>query len=111
MVQEIDLRPLIGGMSAPWLVVAGDEDELSPVEHSYALAAACPTPAPMLVYQQGRHALSLPTPSVALGPNWVTYTADWLLDRVTGVPAEDYVDYVLPTGRTERRTHPKESGR
>jgi pimeloyl-ACP methyl ester carboxylesterase len=111
MVQEIDLRPLISGMSAPWLVVAGDEDELSPVEHSYALAAACPTPAPMLVYQQGRHALSLPTPSVALGPNWVTYTADWLLDRVAGVPAEDYVDYVLPTGTTERRTHPKESGR
>lgn len=111
MVQEIDLGPLIGGMSAPWLVVAGDEDELSPIEHSYALAAACPTPAPMLVYQQGRHALSLPTPSVALGPNWLTYTADWLLDRVAGVPAEDYIDYVLPTGRTERRTHPKESGR
>ncbi|MEU0969056.1 alpha/beta hydrolase [Streptomyces sp. NPDC005917] len=108
MAEEIDLRPLIGRMSAPWLVVAGDEDELSPIEHSYALAADCPTPAPMLVYQQGRHALSLPTPSVALGPNWLTYTADWLLDRVNEVPAEDYVDYVLPTGLTERRPHPKE---
>jgi len=108
MVQQIDLRPLIGGMSAPWLVIAGDEDELSPMEHSYDLAARCPTPAPMLVYQQGRHALSLPTPSVALGPNWVTYAADWLLDRVDGKPAEDVVDYVLPTGQIERRSHPKE---
>jgi pimeloyl-ACP methyl ester carboxylesterase len=109
MATEIDLRPLMSGMRAPWLVVAGDEDELSPIEHSYELASACPTPAPMLVYQQGRHALSLPTPSVALGPNWLTYTADWLLDRVNGRRAEDYVDYVLPSGQIERRPHPKET--
>jgi hypothetical protein len=65
----------------------------------------------MLVYQQGRHALSLPTPSVALGPNWLTYSADWLLDRVNGVPAENYVDHVLPSGAIERRPHPKETDR
>ncbi|MFI7618205.1 alpha/beta hydrolase family protein [Nonomuraea terrae] len=111
MAQEIDLRPLMPNMSVPWLVVAGDEDELSPMEHSYDLARRSPAPAPMLVYQQGRHALSLPTPSVALGPNWVTYAADWLLDRTKGLPAADHVDYVLPTGRIERRPHPKESAR
>ena len=109
MATQIDLRPLMSGMRAPWLVVAGDEDELSPIEHSYELAAHCPSPAPMLVYQQGRHALSLPTTSVALGPNWLTYTSDWLLDRVNGLLAEDYVDYVLPSGQIERRTHPKET--
>jgi pimeloyl-ACP methyl ester carboxylesterase len=111
MVKEIDLRPLMAGMTAPWLVVAGDEDELSPIEHSYQLARDCPTPAPMLVYQQGRHALSLPTPSVALGPNWLTYASDWLLDRINGVPAEDRLDYVLPSGALERRPHPKEAHR
>lgn len=109
MAQEIDLRPLMSGMRVPWLVIAGDEDELSPVEHSYDLARDCASPSPMLVYQQGRHALSLPTPSVALGPSWLTYAGDWLLDRVAGVPAEDYVDYVLPTGAIERRPHPKEA--
>lgn len=109
MAQEIDLRPLMAGMRVPWLVIAGDEDELSPIEHSYDLARACASPAPMLVYQQGRHALSLPTPSVALGPSWLTYAGDWLLDRVAGVPAEDYVDHVLPTGAIERRPHPKEA--
>jgi dienelactone hydrolase len=109
LAKQIDLHPLIGDMQVPWLVVAGDEDELSPIEHSYNLAAKCPAPAPMLVYQQGRHALSPPTPSVALGPNWLTYSADWLLDRVTGVPASDYVDYVLPNGSLERRPHPKEA--
>lgn len=108
MVTEIDLRPMMSGMRVPWLVVAGDSDELSPIEHSYDLARDCASPSPMLVYQQGRHALSLPTPSVALGPNWLTYSADWLLDRVNGEPAEDYLDYVLPTGAIERRPHPKE---
>jgi hypothetical protein len=62
----------------------------------------------MLVYQQGRHALSLPTSSVASGPNWLTYSADWLLDRVKGLPAEDVVDYVRPDGTIERPPHPKE---
>jgi pimeloyl-ACP methyl ester carboxylesterase len=104
---HLDLMPLVSEMSVPWLVVAGDEDELSPIEHSYELAAACPVPAPLLVYAQGRHALSLPTPSVALGPQWVSYAADWLLDRVNGVPAEDTFDYVLPSGVVERRDHPK----
>lgn len=109
MAQEIDLRPLMPGMQVPWLIIAGDEDELSPMEHSYDLARRCPSPSPLLVYQQGRHALSLPTPSVALGPNWLTYASDWLLDRVNGAPAEDYVDYVLSTGSIERRPHPKEA--
>ncbi|MGH3328251.1 MAG: alpha/beta hydrolase family protein [Streptomycetales bacterium] len=109
MAQQIDLRPLISRMQVPWLVIAGDEDELSPIAHSYELARMCPAPAPMLVYQQGRHALSLPTPSVALGPSWLPYAADWLLDRVNGAPAAEYVDHVLPTGETERRSHPKEA--
>ncbi|MDX3849208.1 alpha/beta hydrolase family protein [Streptomyces sp. AK02-01A] len=111
MAEDIDLGPLITGMRAPWLIVAGDEDELSPVEYSFDLAARCPAPAPMLVYQRGRHALSPPTSSVALGPNWLTYAADWLLDRVNGLPAEEYIDLVLPSGRLERRPHPKETAR
>lgn len=111
MAKEIDLRAAITGMQVPWLVIAGDEDELSPMQHTYDLARDCPSPSPLLVYQQGRHALSLPTPSVALGPNWLTYSADWLLDRVNGVPAEDFVDFVPPNGVIERRPHPKESAR
>jgi pimeloyl-ACP methyl ester carboxylesterase len=109
MAQEIDLRPLMPKMTVPWLVIAGDEDELSPMEHSYELARLSAGPSPMLVYQQGRHALSLPTPSVALGPQWLTYAADWLLDRAEGEPAQDHVDYVLPSGAIERRPHPKET--
>lgn len=38
-----------------------------PVEYSYDLARQCPAAAPMLACQQGRHALSPPTPSVTPG--------------------------------------------
>ncbi|MCW2655348.1 MAG: dipeptidyl aminopeptidase [Mycobacterium sp.] len=109
MATKIDLRPSMPEMRVPWLVVAGDEDELSPIEHSYELVAACASPSAMLVYQQGRHALSLPTPSIASGPNWTSYCADWLLDRVNGKPVDERVDYVLPTGDVERRPHPRET--
>ena len=106
---RLDLAPLVAHMEVPWLVVAGDEDELSPVQHSYDLAALSPAPTALLVYAQGRHALPLPTPSCALGPHWVAYAADWLLDRVNGVPTEERLDYVLPSGQVERRQHPKQA--
>jgi hypothetical protein len=89
-------------------VIAGDEDELSPIEYSYELASLARGPAPMLVYQQGRHALSAPTPSVLMGPHWVGYAADWLADRTRGIAATDIVDYVRSDGVVERRPHPKE---
>jgi pimeloyl-ACP methyl ester carboxylesterase len=111
MAEQIDLRPLMGGLTVPWLIVAGDADELSPIEHSYELARDAAGSSALLVYEQGRHALSLPTPSVASGPNWLAYSADWLLDRVNGIPAEDYVDYVTSTGLIERHPHPKETSR
>lgn len=110
MTAQIDLRPLMPRMQVPWLVIGGDGDELSPFEYSYDLARGCAAPAPMLVYAQGRHALSLPTPSVAAGPNWVTYAADWLAERLTGQAAEDYVDHVGPDGRIRRLPHPKHAG-
>ena len=108
MAEELDLRPLVREMTVAWLVVAGDEDELSPIEHTYELAALAKGPAPLLVYAQGRHALSAPTPSVVAGPQWVGYAADWLHDRVRGIPATDYFHYVKPDGDIEPRTHPKE---
>ncbi|WP_022885454.1 alpha/beta hydrolase family protein [Glaciibacter superstes] len=107
MVQQLDLREQAAGMTVPWLVVAGDADELSPIEHSYDLAEIAGGPSPLLVYAQGRHALSQPTPSVVAGPNWFSYAADWLLDRLAGVPAENTFDYVTATGVVESRPHPK----
>jgi pimeloyl-ACP methyl ester carboxylesterase len=103
---KLDLDPLVADMSVPWLSVAGDNDELSPIEHTYALAASCGAPAPLLVYENERHALS-GAPSTVLGPNWLSYSGDWLLDRVQGKPVEERFEYVTHTGAVEVRPHPR----
>jgi pimeloyl-ACP methyl ester carboxylesterase len=110
MAAKMDLRPLIGDMKMPWLNVVGERDELSPVQHTFDLAARCGSPAPLVVYQGERHALS-GAPSLVLGPKYMTLVADWLLDRVNGHPAEEYLDYVTNTGQVERRPHPRQAAR
>jgi dienelactone hydrolase len=108
MAAKMDLRPYMSMMKMPWLNVIGEKDELSPIRHTLELAARCAAPAPVVVYQGERHALS-GMPSVVLGPKPLTLVADWLLDRVNGKPAEEYLDYVMSDGRIERRPHPRQA--
>jgi pimeloyl-ACP methyl ester carboxylesterase len=108
MASRMDLRPLVGGMKMPWLNVVGENDELSPIRHTLDLAARCGAPAPIVVYQAERHALSGAS-SVVLGPKYMTLIADWLWDRVNGRPAEEYFDYVKSDGQIERRPHPRQT--
>ena len=109
MAEKMDLRPLMPDMKMPWLNVVGERDELSPAEHTFGLAAHCGSPAPIVVYEGERHALS-GAPSLVLGPKYMTLVADWLLDRVSGRPADEYLDYVTSSGRVERRPHPRQAG-
>jgi dienelactone hydrolase len=104
--KKLDLMPLMEDMQVPWLSVAGDADELSPIECTYELAAACGAPAPLLVYQSERHAFS-GAPSTVLGPNWMTEMCDWLLDRANGLPAEEDFRYVRNDGVVDERPHPR----
>ena len=45
MAAKLDLMPLMADMRVPWLSVAGEADELSPIDCTYELAAACGAPA------------------------------------------------------------------
>lgn len=108
MAAKLDLAPLVREMTVPWLSVAGEADELSPIECTYELAAVCGAPAPLLVYESERHAFS-GAPSTVLGPNWYTQACDWLVDRAAGLPVEERFDYVRSDGVVERRPHPRET--
>ena len=66
----MDLRPLIGKMKMPWLNVIGEKDELSPIRHTLELAAQCGGPAPIVIYQGERHALSGSSSATVLGPKY-----------------------------------------
>jgi pimeloyl-ACP methyl ester carboxylesterase len=108
MAAQMDLRPLVGALKMPWLNIVGEKDELSPVRLTLELAARAGGPSPIVMYQGERHALSGAS-SIVLGPKYMTLAADWLLDRVNGKPAEEFLEVVLADGRIERRPHPRQS--
>jgi hypothetical protein len=107
MAAQMDLRPLVSQMKMPWLNIVGEMDELSPVQHTLDLAVRAGGPSPIVMYQGERHALSGAS-SIVLGPKYMTLAADWLLDRVSGKPTEEFLEVVLGDGRSERRPHPRQ---
>jgi dienelactone hydrolase len=68
---------------APYLCVAGEAEELSPLEHSEHLMAALKGPKQMVVYQESRHSVGN-VPAANLGPFPPILVADWLADRLAG---------------------------
>jgi len=42
LLDDLDLRPLLPRIAAPTLVIGGEQDEVFPIEHSVAIAAAIP---------------------------------------------------------------------
>jgi pimeloyl-ACP methyl ester carboxylesterase len=81
----------------PLLIVASEDDELSPIEHTYRLFNDVQTPKELVVYQGERHAIG--GSAGGLGPNWLTLAADWLRDRVDGRAMASQRVYVDVTGR------------
>jgi len=70
-------------IKVPYLCVAGEAEELSPVEHSDHLMAALKGPKQMVVYQESRHSVGN-VPAANLGPFPPILVADWLADRLAG---------------------------
>src|SRR5579884_130315 len=85
----------------PYLCLAGEADELSPLEHSERLIATLRVPKLLVVYQEARHGLS-ESPSVLLGPSPRTLMADWMAARLAGQPFPSEKWYVDLSGRVKR---------
>ncbi|MCC7486079.1 MAG: alpha/beta hydrolase [Burkholderiales bacterium] len=69
----------------PYLCVAGEAEELSPLEHTDRMFSAMRCPRQLLVYQESKHSVGF-VPSTNLGPFPYTYMADWMADRLGGKP-------------------------
>jgi pimeloyl-ACP methyl ester carboxylesterase len=90
LAPSFDLRPVAACLRTPLLVLAGEDDELSPVEHTEAMLRLVPGPSLLVVYEGAKHVLRGAAATV-LGENPDTLTADWVADRLRGEAA--------PTGR------------
>ena len=81
----------------PYLVLAGADDELSPIEYTYQLFDQIRTLKKLVVYQGERHAIG--GPAGGFGPNWLTLIAEWLRGRADSKPMSSERVYVDVTGR------------
>lgn len=97
--QKLDLRPIVGDIACPVLIVAGEEDQLSPVEHSHELFGRIKTPKKMVVYEGANHSIS-DSMSNRLGENRNTLVADWLADRIADKPMASETVFIDSTGRS-----------
>jgi len=64
------------------------------------MADRCPAPASSLLYEGATHSLA-GSPAAVVGPYFRTEIADWLADRVDGVPADSGHERVTRDGHVE----------
>ncbi|MCC7486712.1 MAG: alpha/beta hydrolase [Burkholderiales bacterium] len=86
---------------APYLCVAGEADELSPLEHTERLFRTLSGPRQLVVYQDSRHSVGN-VPSTNLGPHPQTLVADWMKARLEGKPPASERWFVEAGGRVVR---------
>jgi dienelactone hydrolase len=85
----------------PYLCLAGEFDELSPIEHSERLVKSVRGPKQMVVYQESRHSVGN-VPSANLGPFPPILVADWLTDRLAGKPLTSEHWFVRSNGQIDK---------
>jgi dienelactone hydrolase len=85
----------------PYLCVAGECDELSPIEHSERLVKSLGGPKQMVIYQESRHSVGN-VPSANLGPFPPVLVADWLADRLAGKPFASERWFVRSNGQIDK---------
>ncbi|HMH53535.1 MAG TPA: CocE/NonD family hydrolase [Candidatus Acidoferrum sp.] len=83
---------------APYLCVAGEWDELSPLEHTERLMNALGGPKRLVVYQDSRHSVGN-VPAANLGPTPTILMADWMRSTLDGKPFANEKWYVDSAGR------------
>ena len=97
--QKIDLRPVAPRIKCPYMIVAGENDQLSPLEHTEHLFTLLNVPKKLVVYEGANHGVG-DAPSVANGEDKVTMIADWLLDRINGKRARSERVWIDAAGRS-----------
>jgi hypothetical protein len=82
----------------PYLCVAGEADELSPLTHAERLLATLQCPRRLVVYQDSRHSVGS-VPATNLGPTPAVMVADWMHACLAGKPFASERWFVEASGR------------
>lgn len=82
----------------PYLCVAGEADELSPLVHTERLLQTLQCPKQLVVYQDSRHSVGN-VPAAQLGPTPAVLAADWMHARLAGQAFNSERWFVEASGR------------
>jgi dienelactone hydrolase len=85
--RKIDLRPFAPKITAPYMVIAGENDQLSPLAHTEDLFRRITAPKRLIIFEGANHSVG-DAPSVENGEEKNTLIADWLLERIAGKPMQ-----------------------
>src|SRR3989449_458867 len=88
----------------PYLCIAGEADELSPLEHTERLFKTLQCPRQLVVYQDSRHSVGN-VPSTNLGPTPSVLAADWMNARLSGKPFASERWFVEASGRVAKTAY------
>ncbi|MFQ5849075.1 MAG: alpha/beta hydrolase family protein [Candidatus Binatia bacterium] len=89
--QSLTLKGVASKIVCPYLIVAGEDDELCPIEFVYELLEEVKSPKVLMLYQGERHSIRNPAARPLL--------IDWLKDRLDGRPVKSEKIYVEINGR------------
>ncbi len=87
-----------GNIKVPYLCVAGESDELSPLAHTERLLKTLQCPKRLVVYQDSRHSVGN-VPAASIGPTPAVLVADWMNARLAGKPFTSERWFVEASGR------------
>ena len=88
----------------PYLCVAGEAEELSPLEHAERLVRQLKGPKQLVVYQDSRHSVGN-VPAANLGPFPPILVADWLAARLDRKPFASERWYVQANGQIQKTAY------
>ncbi|HEV8016721.1 MAG TPA: CocE/NonD family hydrolase [Stellaceae bacterium] len=91
-------------IKCPYLCLAGEAEELSPLSYTERLFAQLKAPKRLVVYQDARHGIN-GVPSAALGPNPPILVADWMMARLAGKPFPSERWYVTASGHVNKTAY------
>lgn len=89
--KSLTLEEVAGKISCPYLMVAGEDDELCPIEYVYQLMERIRAPKVLIVYEGERHSIR--------NPRARTLIVNWLTDRLEGKPFKPEKVYVEMSGK------------
>lgn len=99
-MRGFDLRAVADRIKAPYLIVAGAEDALSPIEHTYELFKRIKAPKRLVVYEGAGHGIRDGS-AAANGEEKTTVIADWMRARFDGKSFEPEFVWIDSSGRAK----------